>query len=98
MDDVTSGFNIGTNISFDAAYNQMVGFTDREVGDLVTMYGELGGFDKDQDAAMAGMREWCDGYRFAEDAEDDVYSTEMVLNYLDHSITWPSWRSSSATV
>ena len=90
MDDVTSGFNIGTNISFDAAYNQIVGFTEREVGDLVTMYSELGVFDKDHDAAMAGMREWCNGYRFAEDAEDDVYSTATVLTYLDHSISWPS--------
>lgn len=50
----------------------------------------VGVFDKDHNAAMAGMREWCDGYRFAGDAGDDVYSTEMVLNYLDHSITWPS--------
>ena len=86
MDDVTSGFNIGTNISFDAAYNQMVGFTEREVGDLVAMYGELGAFDRDPSEALAVMREWYNGYRFAEDADEDVYNTDMVLYYLKHSL------------
>ena len=86
MDDVTSGFNIGTNISFAAAYNQMLGFTEKEVADLATMYREAGALDKAHDAAMAVMREWYNGYRFAEDAEDDVYNTDMVLYYLKHSI------------
>ena len=86
MDDVTSGFNIGTNISFDAAYNQIVGFTEQEVSDLVTRYGELGVLDKAHDASMAVMREWYDGYRFAEDAAETMYNTDMVLYYLKHSI------------
>ena len=86
LDDVTSGFNIGTNISFDAAYNQMVGFTAAEVRGLVDQYRDLGVFDADADTAMETMGEWYDGYRFAEDAEDDVYNTDMVLYYLKHSI------------
>ena len=40
MDDVTSGFNIGTNISFRTKYNDMVGFTETEVRGLVKMYRE----------------------------------------------------------
>ena len=86
MDDVTSGFNIGTNISFDATYNQMVGFTEEEVCDLVAMYRNKGVFDQEPEAAMAVMREWYNGYRFAEDAEEDMYNTDMVLYYLKHSI------------
>ena len=86
MDDVTSGFNIGKNVSFDAAYNQMVGFTEQEVTDLVAMYSDFGVLDKDPDAAMEVMREWYNGYRFAEDATEDLYNTNMVLYYLDHSI------------
>ena len=86
MDDVTSGFNIAENISFDAAYNQIVGFTENEVADLVAMYRGLGVFKAEQDATLAVMREWYNGYRFAEDAEDDVYNTDMVLYYLKHSI------------
>ena len=86
MDDVTSGFNIGTNISFDATYNPMVGFTETEVEALVKTYRECGVLTKEHDAVMAVMREWYNGYRFAEDADEDVYNTDMVLYYLDHSI------------
>ena len=86
MDDVTSGFNIGKNISFDPAYNQIVGFTEAEVRGLVEMYRKLGVFDEQADAAMAVMREWYNGYRFAKGATDDMYNTNMVLYYLDRSI------------
>ena len=86
MDDVTSGFNIGTNISFDSAYNQMVGFTEEEVHDLVAMYADLGVFDRERDAAIDVMREWYNGYRFAKGAAEDMYNTDMVLYYLKHSI------------
>ena len=86
MDDVTSGFNIGKNISFRRKYNDMVGFTEAEVRDLVDMYRHLDVFDEDADAAMATMREWYNGYRFAKDATADVYNTDMVLYYLDNSI------------
>ena len=86
MDDVTSGFNIGTNISFRAKYNDMAGFTETEVRGLVEMYREAGVFDEEADAAMAVMREWYNGYRFAKGAVEDVYNTDMVLYYLDRSI------------
>ena len=86
MDDVTSGFNIGTNVSFRAKYNEMVGFTEAEVRSLVEMYRERGVLDEDADAAMAVMREWYNGYRFAKGSTEDVYNTDMVLYYLKYSI------------
>ena len=86
MDDLTSGFNIGTNISFRAKYNDMVGFAETEVRELVGMYRALGVFDEDPDSAMAVMREWYNGYRFAKGTSEDVYNTDMVLYYLTHSI------------
>ena len=86
LDDVTSGFNIGTDISFDSAYNEMVGFTEKEVGDLVAMYRDKDVFDQEPKAAMAVMREWYNGYRFAKGAKEDMYNTDMVLYYLKHSI------------
>ena len=86
MDDVTSGFNVGTNISLRAKYNDVAGFTETEVRSLVEMYRDLGVFDADADSAMAVMREWYNGYRFAKGATEDVYNTDMVLYYLKHSI------------
>ena len=32
------------------------------------------------------MHEWYDGYRFAKNADGDVYNTDMVLYYLKHSV------------
>ena len=87
MDDVTSGFNIGTNISLEPDFNEMVGFTEAEVRRLVETYREHGVLDQDVDEAMALMGEWYNGYRFAaEDADTDVYNTDMVLYYLKHSM------------
>ena len=86
MDDVTSGFNIGKNVSLNSDFNEMVGFTEAEVRRLVETYRDHGVFDQDVDAAMALMGEWYDGYRFATAAETDLYNTDMVLYYLDESI------------
>ena len=35
---------------------------------------------------LALMGEWYNGYRFSEEAETDLYNTDMVLYYLKHSI------------
>ena len=86
MDDVTSGFNIGKNISLDLAFNEMLGFTEPEVRDLLEMYRACGAFNQDIDAALAVMREWYNGYRFAKGAEGDLYNTDMVLYFLDHAL------------
>ena len=86
MDDVTSGFNIGTNVSLDRDFNEMVGFTEAEVRNLVETYRDLGVFDQNVDTAMGTMGEWYNGYRFAKDAATDLYNSDMVLYYLKHSI------------
>ena len=86
MDDVTSGFNIGKNISLQPAFNEMLGFTEPEVRDLLEMYQAHGAFDLDIEAALAIMREWYNGYRFAEEVEVDLYNTDMVLYFLDESL------------
>ena len=86
MDDVTSGFNIGANVSLDPRFNELLGFTEAEVRGLLERYRGLGVFDRDVDEALDVMREWYDGYRFAETAETTLYNTDMVLYYLKHSV------------
>ena len=86
MDDVTSGFNIGANLSLRPEFNEMLGFTEDEVRILLEMYRDLGVFDQDVEAALDTMREWYDGYRFAKSAENVIYNTDMVLHYLKHSV------------
>ena len=82
MDDVTSGFNIGANISLTPAFNELLGFTEGEVESVLRMYGDIGALNQEVDAAMDTMREWYNGYRFAEGAPNDLYNSDMVLYYL----------------
>ena len=86
MDDVTSGFNIGKNVSLHPEFNELLGFTENEVRTVLEIYRECGVFEQDVDAALDMMRQWYDGYRFAEDVETDLYNTDMVLYFLDHSV------------
>ena len=86
MDDVTSGFNIGANISLDPDFNEMLGFTEDEVRSLLELYRDRGAFDQDMDTALGVMREWYNGYRFARHVEEDMYNTDMVLYYLKQSV------------
>ena len=86
LDDVTSGFNIGKNISLDADFNELLGFTEPEVRGLLETYRGLGVLDQDVDEALDTMRDWYDGYRFATNAGCSVYNTDMVLYYLTESI------------
>ena len=86
MDDVTSGFNIGANLSLRPEFNEMLGFTEHEVRDMLETYRTLGVFDQNPEAALDTMREWYDGYRFAKAAGNVVYNTDLVLYYLKHSL------------
>ena len=86
MDDVTSGFNIGRNISLHPEFNDMLGFTEEEVRSLLELYRDCGVFNQEVEAALAVMREWYNGYRFAEDAKSDLYNTDMVLYFLNESM------------
>ena len=79
--DVTSGFNIGKNISIDSTFNEMVGITDDELSQMYDYYGIKP--DKQQSDLV---KEWYDRYRFSEDTEETVYNTDMILYYLDPMI------------
>ena len=86
MDDVTSGFNIGRNVTLSPKFNDVLGFTEPEVRGLLELYRDRGAFNQDVDAALDVMREWYNGYRFAKTATGDLYNTDMVLHYLTESI------------
>ncbi len=86
LDDVTSGFNIAANVSLEPAFNDALGFTADEVRDLVTLYRDRGVLDQDAETALATMRAWYDGYRFATSAPDGLHNPDMVLYYLKKSV------------
>ena len=86
MGDLSSGFNIATNISQLSEFNELLGFTEAEVHGLLEKYQDLGVFDQNIKDALHLMREWYGRYRFADNAETEVYNPHMVLYYLKHSL------------
>ena len=86
MDDATGGFNIGANISLDRRFNEVLGFTEAEVREVLKTYREADALDHDVDDALALMGEWYNGYRFAKSAHNDLYNTDMVLYYVKHAV------------
>ena len=85
MDDVTSGYNIASALTLDEQFNEMLGFSDEDVRQIIRYYNEAGAFSLDEEETLEAMRPWYDGYCFSEYADvknHHVFNTDMVLYYL----------------
>ncbi|MFN8486709.1 MAG: AAA family ATPase [Caldilineaceae bacterium] len=91
MDDVSSGFNIGTNISQDARFNEMLGFTEAEVRAMLTYYQVGGAFTLPIDESLNLMREWYNNYQFSRTASTPMYNSDMALYFLENAINQQNW-------
>ena len=88
MDDLTSGFNIGTNYSLYPQFNEMTGFTEEEVREMLEYYSSVLPFNHTVDELIKEMKPWYDNYCFAEESygRTTMYNSVMVLNFLDNYI------------
>ncbi len=82
MDDVTSGFNIGNNISLNENINEALGFTEKDVEEIIDYYCDAGVFKFDKTETKQIMSEWYNNYAFSEDSTVKMYNTDMVLYYM----------------
>jgi hypothetical protein len=77
LDDLTSGFNIASNITMDKRMNEALGFTEQEVQSIRSRLGL---------ASKAGcdeIKEYYDGYRFNVDSNEMIYNPDMILYYFE---------------
>lgn len=90
MDDLTSGFNIGTNYSLSSDFNEMAGFTEEEVREMLDYYGSVLPFNHTTDELIKVMKPWYDNYCFAEEryGETTMYNSMMVLYFVDNYIDY----------
>jgi hypothetical protein len=88
MDDVTSGFNIGSNYSSANEFNGMVGFTEGEVRTMLDYYATTCSFHHSTDELIAWMRPWYDNYCFAPKlfGQEMMFNSNMVLYFIDKYI------------
>jgi len=87
LDDLTSGFNIGWNISTKYQFNMMLGFSEVDVRTMLQYYKDAGRLpaDADIEAMIREMKPWYDNYCFAKESlerDPKMFNCDMVLYYL----------------
>lgn len=85
LDDVTSGFNIAKNITTDAQFSSIIGFTEAEVITMLNHYKEAGLINEPIENLLVVMREWYNNYCFSQERIDvKMYNSDMVLYFVDN--------------
>ncbi len=80
LDSLTSGFNISSDKTQSASFNEMMGFTNKE---LDTMLEELGINEQERKSLIPIMKENYDGYKFSIEATEKLYNSNMCLYFLN---------------
>ena len=84
LDDVTSGFNIGDNISLDPAVNSMIGFTGAEVREIIDYYHSAGYLKHEPGYLLELLTKWYGNYLFSEHSlpGERLFNSDMILYFL----------------
>jgi hypothetical protein len=84
LDDVTSGYNIGENISLDSAFNRTLGFIDADVLEMLNYYKSAGLIKHDPGYLMEIIEGWYGNYLFSKysNLNERLYNPDMVLYFL----------------
>ncbi|MDU9050204.1 MAG: AAA family ATPase [Candidatus Electrothrix sp. Rat3] len=79
LDSMTSGFNIGENITHHRLFNQVLGFTEEETENIVEPLARNCSLDRI--ALMNDLKQWYNGYLFSDERTERVYNADMVLYF-----------------
>ncbi len=83
LDSLTSGFNISKDITLDAEFNEMMGFTKKE---LIELMDSQQISKENQEMILPIMKENYDGYKFSIDSKEQMYNSNMCLYFLSDYI------------
>jgi len=84
MDDVTSGYNIGKNVSIEPDFNRLLGFTTDDVIEMIEYYRSEGLIGHPTGYLLGIMTQWYGNYRFTKKNDADLFNSDMVLYFLDN--------------
>ncbi|MCD6397716.1 MAG: AAA family ATPase [Spirochaetaceae bacterium] len=83
LSDITSGYNIAENIYFEPEFNDLCGFKQSELEDVIGKIIHNCGFEKAKiKEAVDLMRTYYDGYVFSHTANKSVYNPTLSLFFL----------------
>ncbi|MGV8147021.1 MAG: AAA family ATPase [Alkaliphilus sp.] len=91
LDDLTSGFNIASNLTLDINLNEMLGFTEKEVKNIVDNCGieklmKNSGTVICEEELMQELKKNYNGYLFNKNAKNRIYNPDMILHFFDQWI------------
>ncbi|WP_330665029.1 AAA family ATPase [Tepidibacter sp.] len=84
LDDLTSGFNITENLTLEEELNEIMGFTEKEIREIIYKLSVDEKFGVEE--LIKDMKFYYNGYKFSEDTENTVYNTDMALYFLKNII------------
>jgi Predicted AAA-ATPase/PD-(D/E)XK nuclease superfamily len=79
LDSLTSGFNISDNITINPVFHDLMGFTHKEVAEILH---ESAIPTEKIPKMMSDLAEWYDGYFFVPDVKNQLFNPDMVLYFL----------------
>ncbi len=80
MNDLTSGFNIGDNISLEPEFSELIGVTETELDEVIATYINK---ENDKQAVKNELKLWYNGYTFNPDNIDrKIYNTTSLWYYM----------------
>ena len=87
LDDLTSGYNIALNMTIDQRFNQMLGFSEDEVRQMIRYYKGVGAIKPEvtEDSIINDIKPWYDNYCFAKASfgrEPSMFNSDMVCYYM----------------
>ena len=88
LDSMTSGFNIGTNITTNEEFADLMGFTSTEVRDILLLPLENTKKEKieltltEQEEVYEIWKQNYNGYLFSEDSETKMFNSTLIIYYL----------------
>lgn len=80
LDSLTSGFNICSDKTMDREFNEMLGFTNEEIMELLKAQNIS---DEKQRCLLPMLKENYDGYKFAVKGKENIYNSNMCLYFIN---------------
>jgi hypothetical protein len=87
MDDVTSGFNIGKNVSLDRDFNRALGFTREDVIEMIEYYRAMGRIKHPIRYLVEIMTQWYGNYLFSQKDDVRLFNSDMILYFIDNYLS-----------
>jgi hypothetical protein len=84
ISDITSGYNIAKNVYFEPEYNDLCGFRQAELEDVIKKIVDECGLEKEKiQEAVDMMQTYYNGYTFSYSADEPVYNPTLSIYFLE---------------